>query len=655
MWEDSRYCWVVLCKNHWFHIPKNLFFRHRIALAETDAVMPRPSIKDRFTVRCDECGKEYIYKPSEVLKYEQPPPEPFTPHPLFRDEVPGPRPVVVGQTIAAQSTGVTKEKASAPPAVAQTVDRLSTTSTISVTKDKPSAPPAVAQKVDRPSTTATISTANDKPSVSPAVAQTVDRFSTTTTISAAKATYGTPASVTVSVGSSGGTLTGTVALMVDGSTTSSMALSNGSAVFNLGILNAGSHALTASFAAQGSFASSSAFAALSVAQAPLTVTTNNATRPYGAKNPALTGTVLGLQNGDLITASFTTTAMPSSPMGAYPVTPAVVDPSNRLSNYAVTLVNGTLTVVPESTSLRIAISPQSVAVGQSTTVTVNLTAPDMVIPIDPSVLASVAVTSPIVSDTLTNNGACMLVPGAAPGIATCHVTLTAVEPNGRTLLASFPGTANLAASTGTADLVVTDPLEGKVTSIKSDFHNFAVPGGSYLWFNGVFKIKGVNKQKVTVTFFQSSVQFQYRNTNNSLVSVNQALPDAKITFDPGVSSASTMFDALHNLWITTVPFELDEASFLTGIPWLVPAGGIPADIEPATWSGRFASDTAAVVIDWRWSAEAYSSFSGDNSALGVKAMSAGHDKPPVNRDGAGTPENFKAFVIPGAGGKGGKN
>jgi hypothetical protein len=67
MWEDSRCCWVVLCKNHWFHIPKNLFFRHRISLAETDAVMPRPSIKDRFKVRCDECGNEYIYKPSEVL------------------------------------------------------------------------------------------------------------------------------------------------------------------------------------------------------------------------------------------------------------------------------------------------------------------------------------------------------------------------------------------------------------------------------------------------------------------------------------------------------------------------------------------------------------------------------------------------------------
>lgn len=87
MWEDSRYFWVVLCKNHWFHVRKNLFFRHKILLGETDAITPRPAIDQRFKVRCDECGKEYTYKPSEVLRVEHEPPEPFTPHPLFREEL----------------------------------------------------------------------------------------------------------------------------------------------------------------------------------------------------------------------------------------------------------------------------------------------------------------------------------------------------------------------------------------------------------------------------------------------------------------------------------------------------------------------------------------------------------------------------------------
>lgn len=98
MWEDSRYFWVVLCKNRWFHLRQNLFFRHRIPLAETDAITPRPVVDCRFRVRCDECGKEYLYKPSEVFRFEQEPPESFTPHPLFRDEGSGAHPVVADRS-----------------------------------------------------------------------------------------------------------------------------------------------------------------------------------------------------------------------------------------------------------------------------------------------------------------------------------------------------------------------------------------------------------------------------------------------------------------------------------------------------------------------------------------------------------------------------
>jgi len=85
-WEDSTYCWVVVCKNHWVHRRHNLFHVHRIPLGETDAVTSRPKINRTFFVRCDDCRKEYAYKPSEVLRYEQDVPESFTPHPLFREE-----------------------------------------------------------------------------------------------------------------------------------------------------------------------------------------------------------------------------------------------------------------------------------------------------------------------------------------------------------------------------------------------------------------------------------------------------------------------------------------------------------------------------------------------------------------------------------------
>ena len=87
MWEDGSYFWVVLCRNKWFHVRQSLslFFRHTIPLGETDEVTPVP-VAARFTVRCDECGKEYSYKPSEVLRCKlNATPESFTPHPLFLD------------------------------------------------------------------------------------------------------------------------------------------------------------------------------------------------------------------------------------------------------------------------------------------------------------------------------------------------------------------------------------------------------------------------------------------------------------------------------------------------------------------------------------------------------------------------------------------
>ncbi len=83
---------------------------------------------------------------------------------------------------------------------------------------------------------------------------------------------------------------------------------------------------------------------LTVSPAPLTVTANNATRAFGAPNPAFTGTIVGIKNGDNITATYSTPATTSSPAGTYPIIPALVDPSGKLGNYTVTINNGTLTV-----------------------------------------------------------------------------------------------------------------------------------------------------------------------------------------------------------------------------------------------------------------------------------------------------------------------
>lgn len=84
-WNGSNYCWVVICKNHHFHHKQSHFYAHKIPLAETDSFETLPVFATRLIVRCDECGKEYVYKPSEVLRYEVDASPAFVPHPLFRE------------------------------------------------------------------------------------------------------------------------------------------------------------------------------------------------------------------------------------------------------------------------------------------------------------------------------------------------------------------------------------------------------------------------------------------------------------------------------------------------------------------------------------------------------------------------------------------
>ena len=83
---------------------------------------------------------------------------------------------------------------------------------------------------------------------------------------------------------------------------------------------------------------------LTVNAAPLTVRADNLSKTYGAGNPTLTGSVVGVQNGDNITATYATTATVTSPVGTYPITPGLVDASGKLGNYSVTTNAGTLTV-----------------------------------------------------------------------------------------------------------------------------------------------------------------------------------------------------------------------------------------------------------------------------------------------------------------------
>src|SRR5204863_4151792 len=79
------------------------------------------------------------------------------------------------------------------------------------------------------------------------------------------------------------------------------------------------------------------------------VAADDKTRGYGAANPPLTGTITGLGNGDNITATYTTVATRTSPVGVYAITPVLQDPTGKILDYALTVCNGTLMVTPSGT------------------------------------------------------------------------------------------------------------------------------------------------------------------------------------------------------------------------------------------------------------------------------------------------------------------
>jgi hypothetical protein len=85
MMGTKEYYWVVLCKNHLFHIRQNRSSGHKILLGETDEISCPPALLAPFRVRCDDCGKEHSYSPHDILRFQTEPPPSFQPHPLFSE------------------------------------------------------------------------------------------------------------------------------------------------------------------------------------------------------------------------------------------------------------------------------------------------------------------------------------------------------------------------------------------------------------------------------------------------------------------------------------------------------------------------------------------------------------------------------------------
>src|SRR5262249_49629008 len=82
---------------------------------------------------------------------------------------------------------------------------------------------------------------------------------------------------------------------------------------------------------------------LTITPAPLRVNVDSTWRFVGQSNPAFSGSLTGLKNGDFIQAVYSTSADATSPAGNYAIGAGLS--GSKLGDYAVTVNPGTLQVI----------------------------------------------------------------------------------------------------------------------------------------------------------------------------------------------------------------------------------------------------------------------------------------------------------------------
>ena len=149
------------------------------------------------------------------------------------------------------------------------------------------------------------------------------------------------------------------------------------------VTGAGTVLVTATQLGNGTYAPATATQSFTVAPASLTITPVNASRPYGAANPAFSYTAAGLVGGDTTAVLsgapiFATTATAASNAGTYPIT---VTQGNLFSkNYTFTFGTGTLTITQATQTITFGdvrdvmyLSPETVSAQSSSGLPVQLT------------------------------------------------------------------------------------------------------------------------------------------------------------------------------------------------------------------------------------------------------------------------------------------
>lgn len=191
------------------------------------------------------------------------------------------------------------------------------------------------------------------------------------------------------------------------------------------------------------------------------------------------------------------------------------------------------------------------------------------------------------------------------------------------------------------------------TSLKAGFNGNAIKAGDTVWFQAVVQWVGTHPSVLTnIHLYPENITI----AESSGTQFHLNLPGALVTYSPGATTATTVWNSTSSEWVTTVPASYSGDVFASGVPFLVPAGGLSAGAH-VTWWVNFHSSEGCLSFNWKFAAAVYTDFPhwGSYGKIGVKPVDSNSLSVYKNSHHAGTPENYTAYVTGGAMGGGGSN
>jgi hypothetical protein len=179
-------------------------------------------------------------------------------------------------------------------------------------------------------------------------------------------------------------------------------------------------------------------------------------------------------------------------------------------------------------------------------------------------------------------------------------------------------------------------------SNSQDFNGKAIRGGSWIWFSSVLAAPRASE---TLEMTDSQI---FLGDGKAYYLIRT--PSMRLTLDS--SSQLHLSGPRNGGWRLIAPEHTSGKDLLDAVAFRVPST-LRGSIKNVNWSAKFYSNSRSDVR-WQWGAAVYSTFTRAYERVGIKPLDD-RRYPPHNSDPAGTPEDYKGYVIGGGTGSGGDN